>query len=155
MRLGENTFIASAQVALDGAADRLVLTPGIPVRILRYGAIVSVLVDNTQGLILSLDTARIHGTPARTERATLTHANGAANLVVGHHVFRDVPDFTMADGPNLDKNVLVPGHQAIVEVKQAATAGDGFVYIEYTPLSFRTAYQVGASNTHYPVESSG
>lgn len=152
MRLGENQVVQSAQVALDGAADRLTFTPGVPCRLVRFGVLVSVLVDNTQGLILSLDTQRIHGTAARTERGVMTHADGAADLVVGAVRYHDLAAFTMADALGLDSNVIVPGHQAILEVKQAATAGDGFVFLEYTPLSFQTAFQVGPANTHYPVE---
>lgn len=151
MRIGENDFAVSGVVALDGAADRLTFTPAIPVRIVRFGCIVSVLVDNTQGLILSLDTNDLLASAVRTERATLTHTNGAANLVVG--TVREsglVARFSM--DANLDYNVLVPGMQAIVEVKQAATAGDGFVFIEYTPLSFRNAYNLATGQVHRPTE---
>ena len=149
MRIGENDSVQSALVALDGAADRLVFTPGVPVRINRYGYIVGVLLDNTTPLILSLDTNDLLASPVRTERATLT-APGS-NQVIGTYATREVPKFTMQSG--LDSNVLVPGQQAIVEVKQAATAGDGYVFIEYTPLSYQTAKQVGASAVHYPVEA--
>lgn len=153
MRLGENSFEVSGLVALDGAADRLTFTPAVPVRLVRYGYVVGVLLDHTQGLILSLDTNDLLAAPVRTERATITNANGAANQVVGKHVTREIPAFTMTTG--LDKNVLVPGQQAIIEVKQAATAGDGYVYLEVTPLPYSTAKQVGSANVHYPVESSG
>lgn len=153
MRLGENSVVQSAQVALDVAADCLVFTPGVPCRINRYGYIVSVLLDFTQGLILSLDTNDLLASAVRTERALLTNANGAANQVIGTVGVREIPNFTMTAG--LDKNVLVPGQQAIVEVKQACTAGDGFVFIEYTPLSWQTALQVGSAHVHYPVTYTG
>ena len=153
MRYGENQVEQSAQVALDGAADRLTFTPGIPVRLVRYGYIVAVLIDHTQGLILSLDTNDMLAAPVRTERALLTNANGATNQVIGTYVSREIPAFTMTAG--LDKNVIVPGQQAIIEVKTAATAGDGMVWLEYTPLSYQTAKQVGSANVHYPVVSTG
>lgn len=149
MRLGENQVIQSSLVQLDLAGDALIFSPGVPVRLVRFGYVVGVLVDNTQGLIVSLDTQRIHGSPARTERGLMTIADGAANLAVGAVRYHDIADFTMATG--LDKNVIIPGHQAIVEVKQDATAGDGRVFIEYTPLSWQTAFQVGSGDTHYPV----
>lgn len=149
MRIGENQVVQSAQVALDATADRLTFTPGIPVRLVRYGYIVSVLLDNTPtALVLSLDTNDLLASAVRTERTTLTQT---VDQVIGTVVAKEIPAFTMQAG--LDSRVIVPGQQAIVEVKTAAVAGDGFVFIEYTPLSWQTAKQVGASAVHYPVEA--
>ena len=154
MRLGENSFIGSADattastvVALDSAAEVLNFTPSVPCRILRYGVIVGVTLDNTpNGLVLALRTRDIGG--SLTTRATLTRA---ADDAVGTHIWRDVPKFEMVTG--LDKNVVVPGHQVVLEVTTAATAGDGHVYIEFTPLSQQVSKQVGSSNVHYPIEA--
>lgn len=150
MRMGENQFVISAQVALDGAADRLLFTPAFPVRINRFGYLVGVLLDNTATpLILSLDTIDLLAAPVRTERATITRP--AVDEAIGTYV-RSAPVSAFKMDPNLDNNVLLAGHQAVVEVKQAAVAGDGFVWIEYTPLSSTDYIVMPTTNVHYPIE---
>jgi len=133
-----NLFETSAQVALDGAADRLTFMPGIPIVVVRFGYIVTVLLDNTTGIVLSLDKNDDIASPVRTELHAMTAPTGN-NQVIGTVVYMDVDPGTR----------ITPGEEIIVEVKTAATAGDGRVFIEYTPLSWA---DMPLSGVHLPVD---
>jgi len=125
MRFGQNLFSGpAAAVALDGAADRHTFYPGIPILPVRFGYMVTVSLDNTTALILSLDYDPL-GAGARVEIATLT---GAGTDAVGTVHHRPIG--------NAEATRVYPGFALIIEVKQAATAGDGIVWVEYTPLSW-------------------
>lgn len=153
MQLGQNLFVTAgtvaAPVALDAAADVLSWTPPVAVKLLRFGVIVTVALDNTATpLILSLDTNDLLASAVRTERATLTEP--AVDAVVGAVRYRDLPAFTMFTG--LPSNVVLAGVQVILEVKQAAVAGDGIVWAEYTPLQRAVDHYLPVGNVHIPVE---
>jgi hypothetical protein len=138
MRFGQNLFASSAQVALNAGADVLTIRPGIPILPVRYGYVVEVELDNTQALILSLDYDPL-GAGARVELATLT---GAGTDAIGTVHYRDL---------GADEAVRVyPGYTLVVEVKQAGTAGDGYVWVEYTPLSWADTAQAATLQT--PIE---
>ena len=157
MRIGENDFVVSAQVALDATADIFTFTPAIPVRLVRFGYIVSVELDNTAGLVLALDTVGVAASaPTRAERGTVTGSGTEVIGAVRAHRFETAPDVDKTSfqvDTNLDVNVLVPGHTAVLQVTTAATAGDGHVFIEYTPLSFQIALSgLAVGNIHIPIE---
>lgn len=137
MRFGMNLFESTAQVALDSAADVLTFAPGIPIMVVRFGYWVSVLLDNTATpLILSLDKNDDLASPVRTEVGLM--GISATDQVIGTIAYQDV-----------DPGVRwVPGEELIIEVKQAAVAGDGRVFVEYTPLSWA---DMPSSGIHLPV----
>ena len=137
MRFGMNLFETSAQVALDGTADRLTFAPGIPIMVVRFGYWVTVLLDNTpNGVVLALDKNDDIASPVRTELAIMTAPT--VDQVIGTIAYMDV-----------DPGVrFVPGEELILEVKTAATAGDGRVFFEYTPLSWA---DMPSSGVHLPV----
>ena len=138
MRFGMNLFEISAVVALDGTADRLTFMPAIPIVVVRFGYIVTVLLDHTpNGLVLSLDKNDVIASPVRTELELITAPT--VDEVIGSIGFMDVSPGTR----------ITPGQEIIVEVKTAASAGDGRVFIEYTPLSWADNALTGV---HLPVD---
>lgn len=137
MRFGMNMFESTAQVALDATADVLTFAPGMPIMVVRFGYWVTVLLDNTAGLVLALDKNDDLATPVRTEIEIMTAPS--ANQVIGTIAYKDV-----------DPGVRwVPGEELILQVVTAGTAGDGRVFVEYTPLSWA---DMPTSGVHLPVD---
>lgn len=124
------TVYSPAQVALDGAADRMVFNPGRPVQVLRWGYTVSVVTTGT-GLVLKLDKTDLAGTRGDGDMGTITA--GAVD-VLGSGRYTEVvsPSATITTEPH----VLTTGEYATIQVTGAATTGDGFVWIEYQDLPF-------------------
>lgn len=157
MRLGENSYFTTAQVALDATADILTFRPSIPCRIVRFGVVVSVLLDvDPAALVIDLDTNDILASPSRSAaRLQLTTAVASGTFVVGSVLSRKLGEaaadsFEMYSG--LGKNIIVPGNEAILQVSTAATAGDGYAFIEYTPLSWANMNNLPSGNVHVPTE---
>lgn len=153
MRLGANDVVYSALVALDSAADVLVFTPAVPCRLVRFGYTVGVLLDNTATpLILSLDTIVLSGA-TRTERRLITRT--AVDEAIGIHIYEDVSGSTVWNYDSFDDFIVGPGQQAVIEVKQAAVAGDGYVFLEYTPMSYINATtQIASTAVNFPTKAS-
>lgn len=130
------TFCADTQKALDSGADVLTFFPGMPVEIIRWGFSVSVLVDNTQGLVVKADSIK-GSTRGDGDFGTITNANGAANLAVGAGQFTEHVNPGLADGLRTKPQVLKAGEGVAIQVTTAATAGDGFPFIVYRPLNWQ------------------
>lgn len=131
MRLGEHFHsIAGSQAALDAGADVLTFRPAAPVRIVRWGATISVALDTTQDLIAKLD----HTTHDQTGSATRSDGSGGQNLTVAAD---QVVGAVVYAEPS-SEIIVRPGDFVTIQVTQAATAGDGFPFIEYQQLPFDT-----------------
>ena len=133
-RVGEYLYEVGAQAALDSAADILVFSPVVPVDIVAFGVLVEVTLDQTQGLIATLD-KRVTllsdtGRVADASGIRLTPVEGT-NVAVGQNLFAEIPALTSGEmGLELE-----PGESAVFEVTQAATAGDGRPWIAYRQQS--------------------
>lgn len=158
MRIGENDFRMSGLVTLDSTGDKYTFRPAVPVRLVRFGYIVGVELDNTAALVLELDTVGVAASaPVRSSsRGSVTGSGTEVIGAVRAHRFETAPDVDKTSfqvDTNLDVNVLVPGHEAVFQVATAATAGDGYLFIEYTPLSFQIALgSLATGNIHIPIE---
>lgn len=139
-RLGETTTLVSpAQVALDSAADVLVFTPCRPVTVFRYGYIVTVELDNTTALQLNLDHRVTAGSDTgRTEKAEIV---GSGTQAVGYMSYGDLATPIEVDADE----------EVVIEVSQAATAGDGKVFLEYQERAF-VGSDLGSAVEQTPTE---
>lgn len=117
----------TAEVAIDSTGDKATYTPGAPVDIVRVGIVGTTSYTHGSGAIVKVDKNASDGD------GTYTRGDG------------DVAEVTVDSGFNaglvnyvdLDEPVeLDPGDQAIVQVTQAASAGDGVVFMEYRKRPF-------------------
>lgn len=126
MRMGETTiFRSTSQAALDGAGDKLRVVCSHPMRVIRFGFVVTVLLDNTPGT-LNLD---LDYWPHGGSRALHKSGEWTADMNPG-----DV-GYVSLDGPS-EKLDVKAGDILDVEVSGAATAGDGWVWLEAQELPF-------------------
>lgn len=124
MRIGQYDYaIASAADTLSATGDSLEFRPACPVRVSRWGYLVSVaVVHNSMAAELNLTTHDEDGTA--TETAQDETLLLAANAVVGEILYvRPAEEI-----------ICRPGDFLQIEVTSAATSGAGFGFIEYQPL---------------------
>ena len=121
----------SGVVALDSAADVLVITPVAPMEIIMFGFMVTIVLTGT-GLDLSLDKRVTAGTDTGRVEQDVLDANLAVAVAKGM--------FLQLASPLK----LIPGEQAVIEVKVAATAGDGVVWAMTKPLPLQPIVVVDA-----------
>lgn len=128
--LGDHvTQVETAVSALDAAADIAIFRFGCaPAKILRWGVVVSVdAIDNTAALVIALD----HTTHSDAGAVTRTNAVGGATLLGAG---TDPIGTTLYVEP-VTEIIVNSGDFLTMEVTSAATAGDGFAFIEYQELA--------------------
>ncbi len=133
MRMGDNlqtywgALAAPVAIALDATADVLALRASLPLRLIRFGAILSV--ECTGDLVMALDrsTHILDGTATRAEAEGGVTLAGAAHEV-GAIIYADL----------LEDVLLKPGDIAHLEITDAYTAGDGYPFIQFQQLNWKT-----------------
>ena len=129
-RLGDTRTWVSAQVALDGTADVAVFTPGRPIRLRRFGYIWNAAtVTAPENLDIDLDKRVTIGSDTGRTAAIATIA-GAAGEAQGDGAYTRVG---AAAGGDVD---IDADEEIVVQTAVGATAGDGYVFIEYEELPF-------------------
>lgn len=154
MRIGQNQVVTAVVADTSaGASDALTFTPLLPIEVVRYGYLVTTLLDNTPtALVMSLDTNNVLAAPARVERGTVTDS---VDRVIG-----TVVGVKLAEGngfqaeADLPLNVVVPGWQVIVERKVANVAGAITAFLEYRYLSWGDFNHLAAASVHNPLDGS-
>lgn len=138
----------TAGVAVTGTGDKLVFTPNAPVRIIRWGIIVDTSFTVTAPK-LTMDFRPTAG--SNTNRVTGSVSNGIdtaggsiqspaigqPGTLQGQGLYHNVVAAVLGAASGLDGFVLFPGQQAVVNVATAATAGTGFIFIDYETLPFQ------------------
>jgi len=119
------TFGEQAQVALDALADVLTFMPSRPIEIVRWGFVVSVLLDNTPAALVAALDVDPQGAGARAASAQTLVCTGV-DRAIGDTIIC-VPASPIA---------MEPGDRAFIEITTAATAGDGFPFVQYRPRGF-------------------
>ena len=126
MRLGETLTYICAQVALDGTADVAVFTPGRPIVIRRFGYIWnSATTTAPETLDIDLDKRITIGSDTGRTAAQATIA-GVAAQAIGDGAYVDLATELTVDADE----------EIVIQTTAGATAGDGYVFIEYQPLPF-------------------
>lgn len=137
----------TAGVSVASTGDKWMFTPSIPARIIRWGIIWDVAPTVTSPVLkmdlritAGTDTGRVVGAVVAgvdTAGGTITCPTIAANgAKQGQGLFHNVnPGPPAASG--LDGFCVFPGQQAVLNVTTAATAGTGFLFVEYENLSFQ------------------
>lgn len=119
----------AAQAALDAGADILAFRASFPLRVIRWGAIVSVALDCTPGALTAKLDHSVHseaGVPTRSDGSGGRNLTSAVDRVVGTVLYVEP----------LTEIIVKPGDILHVQVTGAATAGDGFPFIHYQPIAF-------------------
>lgn len=129
--------VESGVVAIDSTGDKWTWTPGAPVEIIRVGVTGTTAYTHGSGAIIAMDINASDGAGTYSrgdgDGGTLTvAATFNAGLVNYHEMTSRVR--------------LKPGDQLIAQVTQAATAGDGVVWVEYRKLPFVSGSAVTADN---------
>lgn len=148
-------------VVFTSTGDKFIFSPGSPVRLLKWGLIVSTdLVPVTQCLITLSRRPTAGSNSGRVAIDTLR--TGTTNYVAGKGIYRDPftasTKATIADQPTgfgpLGVNapdqesgqaqfVLKPGEEWVIDVTTAATTtGQGYLWLQYTllPISKPSGY---------------
>lgn len=129
--------VESGVVAIDATADVFTWTPATPVEIIRIGVTGTTAYTHGSGAIIAADINASDGDGTYTrgdgDGGTLTVAAGFNAGLVNYH------DMT-------SRVRLKPGDQLIFQVTQAATAGDGVVWVEYRKLPFQSGSNVPADD---------
>lgn len=123
--------VESGVVAIDAVGDKFTWTPATPVRIIRVGITGTTAYTHGSGAIIALDKNASDGD------GTYTRGDGDIGTIAVAASF----------GPGLVNYIepasrleMVPGDQLIFQVTQAATAGDGVVWVEYQKLPFQSGF---------------
>lgn len=123
-------------VTLTTAADKGTFAPARPVNIVRWGIIVTTLLDVGAGAVFALDfrptigsdTGRVDGAvSAGVDTAGGTITTGTTDVAVGKGLYHDVNPPLKVD----------PGEQVVFQAVDAPdTGGAGFLFIEYEEEGF-------------------
>jgi hypothetical protein len=121
------------------AADTVYITPATPIKIVRWGLVVTSLLDVGAGFIAALDfrptagsdTDRVNGSVAAgvdTAGGTITTT---ADVAAGAGLYHEL-------STPLE---ILPGEQGVIQITDAAdTAGTGLFWVEYEEEPFAAAY---------------
>lgn len=130
-RIGDTLTWITGLVALDAAADVGVFTPGRPVIIRRFGYIwASATVTAPETLDIDLDLRILMGSETGRTASQATIA-GVAAEAQGEGAYTSAKVATVVTDFEVDAD-----EQVVVQVANAATAGDGYVFIEYQDMPF-------------------
>ena len=139
-RLGDTLTWVTGTVALDGTGDKATFTPCRPVRIRRFGyAWNAGTVTTSASLDIDLDKRVLIGSD--TGRVQIATIAGVASEAQGDGAYTRVG---AAGGGAIDVDA---DEEVVVDVENAAAAGDGVVFIEYEELPFVNADFLGANLT--------
>ncbi len=137
--LGVRDVVHTAQVDLTSTGDTIVLTPGVPIDVLRWGIVADALIDVGAGMTVSLDHRVTAGSD--TGRVEIDSFSQTTDIAAGAGVSRRLTDeaaaTTAVDGSTVNTGgtspyEVDPGEQLVFDVDDAAdTAGTGYVFIEY------------------------
>ncbi len=121
--------VESGVVAIDSTGDKFTWTPATPVELIRIGVTGTTAYTHGSGAVIAADINASDGEGTYDRGAgdggTLTVDSGFDAGLVNYH--------------DMDARVrLKPGDQLVFEVTQAATAGDGVVWVEYRKLPFQS-----------------
>ena len=129
MRLGDNLDFLDAQHDATSAADALTFRASTPMRIIRWGVLISVEATGTSA-ILALDVSR----HAADGTATREDAAGTATLTV---VADEVGAVHYTEPAANDEVIVKPGDIVHIQVTTAmGTAGDFIPFIQYQKLNW-------------------
>lgn len=119
----------SAEVAIDSTGDKATFTPSAPVRVVRIGVTGTTSYTHGSGAVIAADKNISDGdgtyTRGDADGGELTVDSGFDAGLVNYNE------------PSAGY-VLDPGDQLIFQVTQAASAGDGVVWVEYERLAFQS-----------------
>lgn len=126
--LGDHfTLVEAAESALDALADIAIFRFGAsPVRILRWGVVVSVELDNTAALVAKLD----HSTHDAAGAVTRSDGSGGADLLGAG----TDPVGTVLYVEPITEIIVNSGDFLTMQVTTAGTAGDGWAFVECQEL---------------------
>jgi hypothetical protein len=144
----------TAGVSVTSTGDKLVFTPNFPARVIRWGIIWDtaptvtppVLTldfrptagSNTNRVTGSSSTSTVNGKTVGLDVAggSITcPAIGSAGALQGQGLRHDVVAAVLA-ASGYDGFVIFPGQQGVIEVSTAATAGTGWIFLEFETLAF-------------------
>lgn len=126
----------SAVVAIDAAADAATFTPSGPVRVVRIGVTGTTAYTHGSGAIIKADKNMSDGD------GTYTRGDGDGGIITVDSSF----NAGLVNYHEPAPYELNPGDQLIFQVTQAATAGDGVVWVEYEHLPFQSGSKDPASD---------
>lgn len=117
----------SAVVAIDGPGDVATFTPAAPVDVVRIGLTGTTAYTHGSGAVVKADVNASDGD------GTYTRGDGDGGVITADSTFAaGLVNYTDLSSPvHLD-----PGDQLIFQVTQAASAGDGVVWVEYQKRPF-------------------
>lgn len=133
---------AEGPVVFSSTGVKFRYAPSSPTEVYKWGFIVgATALDNTTGLVMALKRRpNINSATNEVTQDTITFSNGAATVAANKGRVREltlpVAASTGLDGSTVNVEgagpVLVkPGEQLTIEVTTAATAGNGYLFIEY------------------------
>lgn len=129
--------VESGVVALDATADVFTWTPATPVEIVRIGVTGTTAYTHGSGAIVKADINSSDGD------GTYTRGDGDGGTLTVDSGF----DAGLVNYQDATSRVrLKPGDQLIMQVTQAASAGDGVVWVEYRKLPFQSGYGSAADD---------
>jgi len=121
-------FIVSGEVAIDLVGDKFTWTPATPVEIIRVGVTGTTAYTHGSGAVIAMDINASDGA------GTYDRGDGDGGVITVDASF----DAGLVNYYDMTSRVrLKPGDQLIAQVTQAATAGDGVVWVEYRKLPFQ------------------
>ena len=130
---GNYDSVHTAVVALDGTGDVFIFAPGVPVEVMRWGFIVTTLLDVGVGFTIAADKTNSAGTRGDGDLGTITTTADVATED-GLWTENVSPDVTLHP---TEPHLLIPGELMTLQVTDAAdTTGDGHAFIEYRKLPF-------------------
>lgn len=118
----------SGVVAIDALADAATFTPAGPVRVVRIGVTGTTAYTHGSGAIIKADKNLSNG------NGTYTRGDGDGGTLTVDSTFA-AGKVNYAEPSPYELN---PGDQLIFQVTQAASAGDGVVWVEYEHLPFQS-----------------
>lgn len=123
--------VESDEVAIDSTGDKFTWTPATPVRIIRAGVTGTSSYTHGSGAVIALDKNASDGDGSYTRGDA-----DIGEITVNSGFDQGLVNYIKPD----ERLEMVPGDQLIIEVTQAANAGDGVVWVEYQKLPFQSGY---------------
>lgn len=129
--------VESGEVAIDSTGDKFTWTPATPVELIRVGVTGTTAYTHGSGAVIAMDINASDG------EGTYSRGDGDGGTITVDSGF----DAGLVNYHDMDARVrLKPGDQLIAQVTQAATAGDGVVWVEYRKLPFQSGYGPAADD---------
>lgn len=136
---------AEGPVVFSSTGVKFRWAPSAPVDVYKWGFIVgATALDNTTGLVMALKRRpNINSASSEVTMDTITFTNGAATVAANKGRVRELT-LPVAASTGLDGSTVnvegagpvrvKPGEQLTIEVTTGATAGNGYLFIEYDDL---------------------